>query len=187
MPAESAFTVENILAPHRERSVQRIRAQRTVLAIQDGTDLNFATRPGRDGLQLIGKNQTGAKSLGLHLHATMAVTDTGLPLGMLRLGFDPLEKRPAAAEARRKTLRWLDGFTDIARAVREVGGKTRVISVCDREADVFELFDAQRRSARVDLLVARSTTGFSARGSRSCSQLCAAARPMAGSTSRWTG
>ena len=153
MPAESAVTVENILAPHRERSVQRVRAQRTVLAIQDGTDLNFATRPGCDGLQLIGKNQTGAKSLGLHLHATMAVTDTGLPLGMLRLGFDPLEKRPAAAETRRKTLRWLDGFTDIARAVREVGGKTRVISVCDREADVFELFDAQRRSARVDLLV----------------------------------
>ena len=187
MPAESAVTVENILAPHRERSVQRIRARRTVLAIQDGTDLNFATRPGCDGLQLIGKNQTGAKSLGLHLHATMAVTDTGLPLGMLRLGFDPLEKRPAAAEARRKTLRWLDGFTDIARAVREVGGKTRVISVCDREADVFELFDGQRRSARVDLLVARSTTGFSARGSRSCSQPCAAVRPMAGSTSRWTG
>ena len=153
MPAESAVTVENILAPHRERSVQRIRSQRTVLAIQDGTDLNFATRPGCDGLQLIGKNQTGAKSLGLHLHATLAVTDTGLPLGVLRLGFDPLEKRPAAAEAWRKTRRWLDGFTDISRAVREVGGKTRVISVCDREADVFELFDAQRRSARVELLV----------------------------------
>ena len=153
MPAESEITVENILTPHRERSVQRIRGQRTVLAIQDGTDLNFATRPGCDGLQLIGKNQTGAKSLGLHLHATLAVTDTGLPLGLLRLGFDPVVKRPAAAEARRKTLRWLDGFTDIAQGVREVGGRTRVISVCDREADVFELFDAQRRSPRVDLLV----------------------------------
>ena len=153
MPVESAVTVENILTPHRERSVRRIRGQRTVLAIQDGTDLNFTTRPGCDGLQLIGKNQTGAKSLGLHLHATLAVTDTGLPLGVLRLGFDPVVKRPAAAEARRKTRRWLDGFTDIARAVREVGGKTRVISVCDREADFFELFDAQRRSARVELLV----------------------------------
>ncbi len=153
MPAESEITVENILTPHRGRSVQRIRGQRTVLAIQDGTDLNFATRPGCDGLQLIGKNQTGAKSLGLHLHATLAVTDTGLPLGLLRLGFDPVVKRPAAAEARRKTLRWLDGFSDIAQGVREVGGRTRVISVCDREADVFELFDAQRRSPRVDLLV----------------------------------
>ena len=51
-PAErSAVSVENILAPHRERSICRIRGQRTVLAIQDGTDLNFATRPGCDGLE----------------------------------------------------------------------------------------------------------------------------------------
>ena len=150
MPVESEVTVGNILAPHRERSVQRIRAQRTVLAIQDGTDLSFATRPGCDGLELIGKNQTGAKSLGLHLHATLAVTDTGLPLGVLRLGFDAVTGEPAQ---RRKTKRWLDGFRDIAGAVREVGSKTRVICVCDREADVFELFDTQRRSERVELLV----------------------------------
>ncbi len=153
MPAESEVTVGNILAPHRERSVQRIRAQRTVLAIQDGTDLSFATRPGCDGLQVVGTNQTGAKSLGLHMHATLAVTDTGLPLGVLRLGFDPVTNRSGAAGTRRKTRRWLDGFTDIVRAVREVGGKTRVISVRDREADCFELFDAERRSPRVDLLV----------------------------------
>ena len=41
-PQESAVTVENILKPHRARSIQRMRSQRTVLAIQDGTDLNFA-------------------------------------------------------------------------------------------------------------------------------------------------
>ena len=60
-PAESAVSVETILAPHRERSICRIRGQRTVLAIQDGTDLNFATRPGCDGLEVIGKNQTKAR------------------------------------------------------------------------------------------------------------------------------
>lgn len=90
--------MENILTLHRERSMQRIRRHRTVLAIRDGTDLNFAIPPGCDGLQLIGKNQTGAKSLGLQLHATLALTDTGLPLGLLRRGFDPVVKRPAAAE-----------------------------------------------------------------------------------------
>ena len=152
-PAESAVTVANILAPHRERSIQRIRAQRTVLAIQDGTDLTFTTRPGCDGLQIIGRNQTRATALGLHMHATLAVTDTGLPLGVLRLGFDPASKRAPEAETRRKTERWLDGFGDITDAVREVGGKTRIISVCDREADCFELFDAQRRRPRVGVLV----------------------------------
>ncbi len=75
-PADSAITADHILAPHRERTLQRIRGQRTVLAIQDGSDLNFARRPGCDGLQVIGTNQTRASTLGLHLHATLAVTDT---------------------------------------------------------------------------------------------------------------
>ena len=150
-PAESEVTADNILAPHRARTIERLRSQRTVLAIQDGTDLNFATRAGCDGLQVIGTNQTGAQSLGLHLHASLAVTGEGLPLGVLRLGFDPAGKRPTAA--RWQTRRWLHGFTDIAQAVREVSGRTRVISVCDREADCFELFDHQRRCPRVELLV----------------------------------
>ncbi|MCY3612218.1 MAG: IS4 family transposase [Gemmatimonadetes bacterium] len=152
-PAESEVTAPNILAPHRERTVRRMRGQKTVLAIQDGTDLNFATRPGCDGLQVIGRNQTKAKSLGLHMHATLAVTETGLPLGVLRLGFDPQAKLSKEEERRRKTVRWLEGFDDTADAVREVGGKTRVIAVCDREGDMFELFDAQRRRPRVGLLV----------------------------------
>ena len=152
-PAESELTVANILAPHRGRTICRIRGQKTVLAIQDGTDLNFSRRPGCDGLQLIGTNQTGASSLGLHMHATLAVTADGLPLGLLGLDFDPVKKRTQEAEKRRTTQRWLDGFTGIVDAVREVGGKTRVISVCDREADVFELFDEQRRHRRVALLV----------------------------------
>ena len=152
-PAESEITPATILAPHRERSIQRIRGQKTVLAIQDGTDLNFSRRPGCDGLQVIGTNQTRATSLGLHLHATLAVTEAGLPLGVLKLGFDPVKAGSQAKEKRRRTQRWLEGFRDIATATREVGGKTRVISVCDREADIFELFDAQRRSPRVELLV----------------------------------
>ena len=152
-PAESAVSVENILAPHRERTVCRIRGQRTVLAIQDGTDLNFATRPGCDGLEVIGRNQTSARSLGLHLHATLAVSDTGLPLGVLRLGFDAAVKRRPEAAKRKKSERWLDAFADTGAAVREVGGKTRVLSVCDREADFYELFETQRKNPRVGLLV----------------------------------
>ena len=163
MPEESAVTVENILAPHRERSIQRVRGQgkATVLMIQDGTDLRFATRPGCDGLQVVGRNQTSAKTLGLHLHATLAVSAEGLPLGVLRMGFDDRreENRPdneAAGDPKKKQYkmrRWKDGFMDIAHAVRDVGGKTRIVSVCDREADCFEMFDLQRRHPRVELLV----------------------------------
>ena len=84
------------------------------------------------------------------MHATLAVTDTGLPLGLLRLGFDPAG---GPSGERRRTERWLEGFDDTADAAREVGGRTRVVSVCDREGDIFELFDRRRRRPRVDLLM----------------------------------
>src|SRR3972149_5259506 len=41
-PDDSQVTVEAILAPHRARTVQRMKANQTVLCIQDGTDLNYS-------------------------------------------------------------------------------------------------------------------------------------------------
>ena len=182
-PDESQVTPGNILAPHRARTIARMRDQETVLCIQDGTDLNFATRPGCDGLGIIGRNQTSSKSLGLHLHLTLAVSGEGLPLGVLRCDFDaPPEREDDSEEARgdgtgapgdgddaitergagpgedanhreKKTQRWLDGLHDVAAAASELSRKTRVVSVMDREADFFELFDEQRRLHRTEMLV----------------------------------
>ena len=174
-PEKSQVTPEHIVAPHRERTLERMRAHDTVLCIQDGSDLSFATRPGCEGLSIIGRNQTSAKTLGLHLHLTLAVSGTGLPLGVLRCGFDeppPGEASPEQApgesgeehfgnqdteqetdDSVRKTRRWLDALHDVAEAASSLPRKVRVISVMDREADFFELFDAQRRIGRVDVLV----------------------------------
>ena len=82
--------------------------------------------------------------------AILAVSETGLPLGVLDLYFNAVVSRQVT---RRQTRRWLDRFSDVARAGREVTGRTRIIHVCEREADCFELFDHQRRHPRVDLLV----------------------------------
>ena len=79
----SLTTVAAILAPHRQRTVQRMKAHSTVLCIQDGTDLNYSGLAQCDGLGSIGTNQTGASSAGLHLHSTLVVTTEGLPLGLL--------------------------------------------------------------------------------------------------------
>ena len=40
---DSAVTMSAILQPHRERTIQRMKAQKTVLCIQDGSDLNYST------------------------------------------------------------------------------------------------------------------------------------------------
>ena len=63
-PADSEVTPENILAPHRQRTLQRMQGQSAVLCIQDGTDLNFAEHPGCVGLGYIGKNKGSAGDAG---------------------------------------------------------------------------------------------------------------------------
>ncbi len=50
-----------------------------------------------------------------------------------------------------KSQRCMEGFQDSGEVIRQVGGKTHVVSVCDREADCFEFFDHQRRRPRVEL------------------------------------
>jgi hypothetical protein len=163
---DSAVTMAAILQPHRERTVRRMKARETVLCIQDGSDLNYSGLAQCEGLGNIGTNQTGAQSRGLHLHSTLAVTTEGLPLGVLRAeatapGSKP-DVRPGTAIPieEKKTFSWIKGLRDC----QEVAGQlpdTRVISVMDREADFFELFDEQRRTPGVDLLVrARHNRGL---------------------------
>jgi len=84
------------LAPHRVRTVQRMMAQATVLCIQDGTDLNYNQLEGCIGLGVLGKNQTGAKTRGLHLHSTFVVSTGGLPLGVLNAQFSAPQPRSGA-------------------------------------------------------------------------------------------
>ena len=153
-PDPSQVTPANIVAPHRARTVERMRGNDTVLCIQDGTDLNFATRPGCEGLSIIGRNQTSSETLGLHLHLTLAVSGAGLPLGVLRCGFDAPAQSEGESEDGKKMRRWIEGLHDVAQAASQLRTRTRVISVMDREADFFELFDEQRRGGGgVEVLV----------------------------------
>jgi len=159
-PDESAVDMPNILAPHRRRTVRRMQGQKTVLCVQDGSDLNYNNLDQCEGLGEIGTNQTGAKSRGLHLHSTLALTPGGIPLGVLRAQCpaaqckSPEEDRPESEIPieEKKTFVWIEHHRDLV----EISAKmpdTRLIDVCDREADFFELFDEQRRNPRVDLLL----------------------------------
>jgi hypothetical protein len=159
-PEDSAVSMANILAPHRERTVRRMMGQRTVLCIQDGSDLNYTNLGKCSGLGELGSNQTGAKSRGLYLHSTLAVAPNGLPLGVVHAqciapeSKSEEEKRPAHAIPieEKKTFVWLEHHRDLA-ALSAKLPQTRLVHVCDREADFFELFDEQRRNRCVELLV----------------------------------
>lgn len=169
-PDDSAVTPENILLPHRQQTIRRIRDQQTVLCIQDGTGLDYTNLAKCEGLGVTGKNQTGATSRGLHLHSTFAVTTEGLPLGVLRAEFSAPEPKsekqqnsdePVPIEEK-KTFSWIEGLRDCREIAREAP-RTQLVSVMDREADFFELFAEHSQDPSVDLLVRgqynRCTTG----------------------------
>jgi hypothetical protein len=159
-PDESAVNMENILLPHRERTIQRMRGQKIVLCIQDGSDLDYSNLDDCEGLGIIGSNQTGAKSRGLHLHSTLAVTTEGLPLGVLKAQcYAPglrseVETRPTRSIPieEKESFTWILGLRDCMEIAKQMP-ETKVISVMDREADFFELFDEHRQNRCVDLLV----------------------------------
>lgn len=170
-PDDSAVTMSNILSPHREQTIRRMKAENTVLCIQDGSDLNYNKLDKCTGLGVIGSNQTGAISRGLHMHSTIAVTTDGLPLGVLHSECTAPEqklkddKRPLSAipVEEKKTFCWIEGVRDCM-GLKAMMPHTSLINIMDREADFFEMFDDQRvNCSSVDLLVRakhnRGTTG----------------------------
>jgi hypothetical protein len=159
-PDDEAVTMPHILEPHRERTIQRMKGQRTALCIQDDSVLDYTSLSQCEGLGVIGTNQTDAQSRGLSLHTTLVVAPNGLPLGVLRAECvapklkSPDDKRPSYAIPieEKETFCWIQGLRDTMEVAAQMP-QTRLIHVCDREADFFELFDEQRRNPCVDLLV----------------------------------
>ena len=158
-PDDSAVTMAAVLAPHRNRTLARMRAVQTVLCIQDGTDLNYSSLAQCEGLGVIGTNQTGTNSRGLHLHSTLAATSEGVPLGVLSAqcwapppkSQEPSPPAHTIALDEKKGFCWIKSLRDSNALAKEMA-HTRQVCVMDREADFFELFD-EPRHRRVDLLV----------------------------------
>lgn len=134
-------TAAEVLAPHQARTRARMRGHALVLAVQDTTYLDYTAHPQTTGLGPIG---TEAQNLrGLVMHSTEVLTPAGLPLGLLT---QTIWARPTAAPQtdhkqrpieEKESYKWLQALeTTVALAPAGV----KVVTVCDREADVYELF-----------------------------------------------
>ena len=159
-PEGSAVNLANILQPHRERTARRMMGQKTVLCLQDGSELNYTNLEKCSGLGDLKANQTGAKMKGLNLHSTFAIAPNGLPLGVLKaqcIAPEPRspddQRQPSTIPIEeKKTFVWIEHYRDLVDLAATMP-QTQLVNVCDREADFFELFDEQRRNPRVELLI----------------------------------
>lgn len=153
--------MEEILAPHYESTVRRIAEQKVVLAVQDTTSFNYSTHPALEGQGLIGTHADGPK--GIWMHDTMAFTPEGLPLGLVDVQLWVRDAKDLGKRAKRKELpieakesnKWLKSFR-AAQRVQNQCPQTTVISVGDREADVYELFVLAQSSPENPKLLVRA-------------------------------
>jgi hypothetical protein len=135
-------TPEAILMTHREQTIERMKEHKTVLVIQDTTSFDYRTHPATKGLGNYCKSQ-GA--LGLRVHTALAVDEDGLPLGVLAKDVwtrDPKEfgkhhSRDERPISDKESQRWLDTLNS---SLKNVPKYINTVTVCDREADIYEFF-----------------------------------------------
>jgi Transposase DNA-binding/Transposase Tn5 dimerisation domain len=142
-----------ILAPHRDQIVRRAAEHPVVLAIQDTTEINLTSRPATTGLGYLGASYCR----GLLLHTCLAVTPSGLVLGVLdqqiwarppsTLGKS--KQRHQLPTADKESQRWLTGLAACGAGLSD---HPQVVVVGDRESDFYDFFVAPR-PAHVELLV----------------------------------
>ena len=120
-----------------------------VLAVQDTTNLNYSIHLQTEWLEPINTHADEARCL--KLHDTLAFTPEGRVLGILDAECWGREDAKPDAQARRggsieetEVLRWLTSHTQASRVQSLIPG-TRVVSVDDRETDIFELFERGRQ------------------------------------------
>ena len=146
---------EEILRVHREAAIRRmIQSGKTILAVQDTTSLNYNTHEKTEGIGYISD-----KTLGVNIHSCLAVTTDGLVLGVLD---QASYNRPQAKDESRsheskkvrtleekESFRWVKTL-ETSNACLPEGIK--VITVCDREGDMYELLDAAQTGGHLFLI-----------------------------------
>jgi hypothetical protein len=133
-----------LLRPHIESTIERIRSHPVILAVQDTTTLNYTAHP-PEGVGPISTSENSA--VGLVLHDTMAFTPEGTPLGLLNVQCWARDAEQAGKRHRRhqlpieekESVKWLVSYRAVAEA-QKLCPHTLLISVGDREADLYELF-----------------------------------------------
>ena len=138
-------TMDKLLRAHTQASIERIKEHAVVLAVQDTTKLNYTTHHATEGLGPVGKGKGGA--FGLMVHDTMAFSEQGVPLGLLdvqcwardRLDIGKSHRCKELPIEQKESMKWLNGYRAI-NEVQQLCPDTMLVSVADRESDIYELF-----------------------------------------------
>jgi len=160
---------DRTLAAHADAVTKRVEesSDLVLLVAQDTTSLNFASRPNTTGLGPIGNKADSQQ--GFFVHSSLCIGALGGDvfglLGGKIWARDAREFKAGPAGARnrkpieeKESFRWLQSWQHAQELYEHFGGSRQVVSVADREADIYEAFSLsldvkQRNGGGADLLV----------------------------------
>jgi hypothetical protein len=153
-----AIESQDVLDSHIEATYRRLAQVPVVLAVQDTTEADWTAHPATKHLGPLG--HTACQ--GLIVHSTLAFTPERVPLGLLAQQVWARDPDDVGKRARRKQLpisqkesqKWLTSLEAVCQA-QDWCPTTRLVSVGDREADVYDLLAAERPEG-VELLIRAS-------------------------------
>jgi hypothetical protein len=144
--ASAAIDPAAIIAAHRDATVGRCADSPVILAVQDTTELTFTHHPATQGLGHL----RAAQQQGFLVHSVLALSAAGVPLGLLEQQAWARDPATRTARDRRKrdtrekeSERWLAAERTTLAALPAA---TTVLTIGDREADIFDLLAAERRA-----------------------------------------
>src|SRR3989337_4559159 len=154
-------SIETILGSHYQSTMIRLREEEVVLAVQDTTSLNYSLHPATQNLGPIGSK--GSEVIGLMVHDTMAFNLEGTPLGLFNVqcwardaeNYGKKHQRHKLPIEEKESTKWLVRFKSASELQKQCP-KTVIVSVGDREADIYELFELELEGTKSPKLLVRA-------------------------------
>lgn len=147
--ANGRTTPERVLQPHRNATMERIRAEVVVIGAQDTTEADLTRKEEKVGGPLNDENHWG-----LYVHPVLVMTPQRVPLGIVHVQMwsrDPAEFKKSSKQRRderrkkafeeKESYRWLKGYEALCQVAAEAPD-TMVVCVSDSEGDVYECLAA---------------------------------------------
>ena len=148
-------SAESILKSHVQNVAGRIKKENLVLVAQDTSYFLYSSHPSVQGMGRVNgfKSKSTSKTLktsGIVMHTAFAMTSDGLPLGLL---YQKIFTRDDSVETtynsqlsghnsqipieEKESFKWLEALEESHKYRTE---STRMVTICDREADIYDLF-----------------------------------------------
>ncbi len=141
-------TQDKLMQPHKDQTIERIKKEEVVLIAQDTTEHDFTKREIEGVGYLSYKNRTGFLT-----HLSLAMTPEQIPLGVTdkefivreEKDFQKSKKRKQVSFEEKESYRWYNGYVNACN-ISEQAENTQIISMSDREGDIYEIFaEVERR------------------------------------------